>query len=354
MTKPLIRLCAVVGWATATVCGAQTLKQMQVGNPAYNFNYYSNKTVTGVMSDITRVVIIQHGINRDGNVAFTDMNNALKNSGASTANVLIVAPQFWNDVDKSAGKVPVNTPYWYDEDWSLGFDSTNDARSSFTVIDDVVKKLTDSGNFPNVTQIVIAGHSAGGQMYSRYAAYNTVHNTVSERVNVRYAIANPGTHLYFTSDRATASVPDGGTNFAHYSGPCAGFDAYKYGSASYPTNFTYPHTLSGADRFKRFAGRTTYYYQGDADKTPSSESNGPDNECGAVLSGDTRFARGITNKNYQNFMAAQHGVSLRRTFRRVNGVGHSGGKMWNSVCAMTAIFGVAQQVNSTGATCQEL
>jgi pimeloyl-ACP methyl ester carboxylesterase len=334
---------------------AQTLKQLQLGSPAYNTSYYSNKTVTGTMSAITRVVILQHGINRDGDNAFNEANAALHNSGANIDNTLLVAPQFWNDVDASAGKVPSGTPYWHDEDWSLGFDSMDSRHlSSFTVIDDFVKKFADANQFPNVTQIVVAGHSGGAQMYSRYAAFNTVHGSVRSAILVKYVIANPGTHMYFTPDRATASVATGGTNFAPYTGSCAGFDTYKYGNGAYPSNFSYPHTLGGLDRFKRLATRKTYYYQGSNDTVSYTASNGPDNECGAVLSGNTRLARGVTNHHYQAFLAARYSVVPDSLYRLVEGVGHDAGGMWNSSCAMTALYGTAQMLNTTGAACSDL
>ena len=334
---------------------AQTLKQLSLGSPAYNINYYSNKTITTSMPAITRVVILQHGINRDGDNAFNEANAALHNSGANIDNILLVAPQFWNDADASAGKVPSGTPYWNDEDWSLGFDSMDSRHmSSFTVIDDFVKRFADAAQFPNVTQIVVAGHSGGAQMYSRYAAFNTVHGSVRAAILVKYIIANPGTHMYFTSDRATTSVTTGGSNFVPYTGSCAGFDTYKYGNGAYPSNFSYPHTLSGPDRFKRLATRKTYYYQGSADTVPYTSANGPDNECGAVLSGNTRLARGITNHHYQDFLAAKYSVTPDNLFRRVEGVGHDAGGMWNSSCAMTALYGTAQMLNSTGASCSDL
>jgi hypothetical protein len=110
------------------------------------------------------------------------------------------------------------------------------------------------------------------------------------------------------------------------------------------------------DLFKRFAARQVYYYQGTADtvRYDAGSNNPPDGNCGAVLGGDHRFARGVTNTRYQRFLAAQVGVPLNRLFRRVEGVGHDTGRMYGSVCASTALFGAAQMINAQGAVCNDL
>ncbi|MBX3586851.1 MAG: hypothetical protein KF796_09400 [Ramlibacter sp.] len=350
----------VVGFAMllATLCAeAASLRQMQLGS--YNFSYYSNKTLQATMPAITRVVIVQHGINRDGDPAFTAANDALHNSGANIPEILLIAPQFWNDADSSAGKVPAGAPYWFDEQWSLGYDSMDSRHlSSFTVIDDLIRKFADATAYPNVTQIVVAGHSAGAQMYSRYAAFNTVHGGVRSGVLVKYVLANAGTHLYFSTDRPVGNAASGATAFGTFTGAaaCPGYDTYKYGNTNYSADgpFNYPHTLTPQARFIRFAGRKAYYYQGTADTVPYTASNGPDDNCAAVLSGSTRLARGVTNARYQRYLAGQLGVSLDRLFRRVEGVGHSASGMWNASCVMTALYGTAQMLNTTGASCSDL
>lgn len=358
MRYSIMIMAGLLGIAACTTSQAATLRQMALGESAsYQFSFYSNKTVGASMPAIKRVVIVQHGLPRDGEVTFDGANAALHNSGANIPEILLVAPQFWNEADASVGKVPASTPYWRKADWSLGYDSTDGRNlSSFTVIDDLIRKFSDAAAYPNVTQIVVAGHSAGAQMVSRYAAFNTVHEKVRSAILVKYMLANAGTYMYFNKDRALGSAAAGATAFAPSSGggTCPGFDDYKYGSGSFPINFSYPHTLAPLDRFKRFVARKAYYYQGTADTASYTASNGPDANCAAVLSGDTRLARGISNARYQRYLAAQMGLTLDRLFRRVEGVGHEEARMWGSECAVHALFGASQMVNAPGAKCTEL
>jgi pimeloyl-ACP methyl ester carboxylesterase len=358
MKKSIQVLAALLCSAACTVASAQSLRQMSLGaDGSYKFSFYSNKTVGASMPAIKRVVIVQHGVQRDGNNAFSAANAALHNSGAVIAETLLVAPQFWNESDASAGKVPASTPYWSKADWSIGLDSTDGRNmSSFTVIDDLVRKFANAAAYPNVTQIVVAGHSAGAQMYSRYAAFNTVHEKVRSGILVKYVLANAGTYMYFNDDRPLGAAAAGASAFAPSSGggTCPGFDEYKYGSASFPINFRYPHTLATLDRFKRFAGRKTYYYQGTADTASYTSANGPDANCAAVLSGNHRLARGITNARYQRYLAASLAVPLDRIFRRVEGVAHDEARMWGAECVTNALFGASDMLISSGARCTDL
>lgn len=357
MRKTFTIMAALMGLAASATLHAATLRQMALGDGSYQFSYFSNKSVEPSMPAIKRVVILQHGVLRDGEVAFTNANAALHNSGASIAETLLLAPQFWNADDANAGRVPASVPYWRKADWSLGYDSIDGRNlSAFSVIDDLIRKFSNAAAYPNVTQIVVAGHSAGAQMYSRYAAFNTVHEKVRSGILVKYVLANAGTYMYHSRDRALGSAASGATAFAPSSGggACPEFDDYKYGSGSFPVTFSYPHTLAPLERFKRFAARKAYYYQGTADTVPYSAVGGPDAHCAAVLSGDHRLARGVTNARYQRYLAGSLGLSLDRLFRRVEGVGHDEARMWGAECAVHALFGASAMVNAPGATCSEL
>lgn len=330
------------------------------GTP-YEMPYYGNKALTTSMPAIKRVVVVVHGAGRDGNDEFTTTNNQLINSGANRSEILLIVPQMYNGTDANAGLVGADTPYWRGSGWIYGYDSRDGRQlSSFAMMDQLVAKLTDASTFPNLTQIVLAGHSGGGQFFSRYAALTDIHATVRPGVLIKYVIANPGSHMWFNLDRPVGSAADGATAFAPYSdtASCPDFNTYKYGlenmSADQP--FSYPVSLSAAELFDRFARRQMYYYQGTADTVPytSSNHNPPDADCGAVLGGDYRFARGVTNARYQRYLAAMTGVPLNRLFRRVEGVAHDSGGMYGSVCASTALFGTAQMLNTQGATCSDL
>jgi hypothetical protein len=57
--------------------------------------------------------------------------------------------------------------------WFSGIKNTLPANqttvSSYEALDQVIKWFANPANFPNMKQIVVAGHSAGAQMCQRYA-----------------------------------------------------------------------------------------------------------------------------------------------------------------------------------------
>ena len=61
-------------------------------------------------------------------------------------------------------------------------------------------KISDKTNFPNLKEIVITGHSAGGQLAQHYAVGSALDQTYPE-IHFRYVVANPGSYLYLTKKR---------------------------------------------------------------------------------------------------------------------------------------------------------
>ncbi|SFC02229.1 hypothetical protein [Massilia yuzhufengensis] len=323
---------------------AASLQETPLGQDGhYRLSYYSNQPLAAAMPAITRVVIVVHGILRDADRSLASAESALAGSGADGGAVLLVAPQFWNEADAKAGKVAPATPYWHKAGWSLGYDSGDGrALSSFTVIDDLVRKFADPAAFPGVRRIVVAGHSAGAQMISRHAAFNTVHDSLRKNVSLRYVVANAGTYMYFTGER-TADT-----------GACPGYDAYKYGTASFPDGFGYPHGQAPLERFRRFAARDISFLQGTDDTRPATAEGGPDGSCAALLGGATRLARGVEHARHLRALARREGASLHSQFHRVQGVGHDEGRMWAAACAAEPLFGAPKRAGAPGAACAAL
>ena len=60
--------------------------------------------------------------------------------------------------------------------------------------------LADRARFPNLTTVVLIGHSGGGQLLNRYAIVGKSATTLAG-IHVRYVIANPSSYFYFSDDR---------------------------------------------------------------------------------------------------------------------------------------------------------
>ncbi|TWT92663.1 PGAP1-like alpha/beta domain-containing protein [Stieleria varia] len=87
--------------------------------------------------------------------------------------------------------------------------------SAFAVVDEWLERLVDSGNFPNVREIVLVGHSAGGQLVQRYAMVGKYQH---EKIQFRYVVSAPSSYAYPSAERYNVSensflipTPKGGT-----------------------------------------------------------------------------------------------------------------------------------------------
>ncbi len=121
-------------------------------------------------------------------------------------------PQFLADVDAAAFHLPA-------ADAALGRHRAGRAAatprapapiSSFAALDAILAKLADRTLFPDLTTIVVAGHSGGGQVVQRYAILGQGEAApIAAGIAVRYVVANPSSYAYFSADR-----PDGEGGFA--------------------------------------------------------------------------------------------------------------------------------------------
>ncbi|MGA8400025.1 MAG: hypothetical protein WB697_09050, partial [Stellaceae bacterium] len=129
------------------------------------------------LPDIRRAVIVVHGYNR--NAADYARNMMALGPPADT---LVVAPQFLAPEDIAAHQLPDSVLRWDLENWEDGNPALGPtALSAFDGFDAILAKLTDRTIFPNLSRIVLAGFSAGGQVVQRYAAVGKGENAIPFR-----------------------------------------------------------------------------------------------------------------------------------------------------------------------------
>ena len=66
--------------------------------------------------------------------------------------------------------------------------------SSFGVIDEVLLRLSNQNQFPNLSQVLITGHSSGAAFVQTYSS--TKENNQYKNLMVRFAVANSQYFLY--------------------------------------------------------------------------------------------------------------------------------------------------------------
>jgi pimeloyl-ACP methyl ester carboxylesterase len=270
------------------------------GGPARSMAYASYALDTP-NSAVTRALIMVHGAGRNADHYFATATAAGFLAGALD-NTVIIAPRLIASPDKPAA----NEVVWPNgnNSWrSGGMSPSNPTLSSFDFIDEIVRKLADKKTFPNLTKIVVAGHSAGGQVATRYAMANKVHDT--RGVTITYVVANPSSYAW---PAAVRPLPTGDADPAAADKEALGDDGEKV-----HTNFTfgpfdatklpnYNHWPAGLENLAGYTGqmtadqlkkqlveRPTTYLLGQVDVLPLG---GFDSSPTAMAQGPTRRARG--------------------------------------------------------------
>jgi pimeloyl-ACP methyl ester carboxylesterase len=251
---------------------------------------------------ITRALIMVHGAGRNADHYFETSMAAGFLAGALD-NTIIIAPHFIAGNDKPAS----NEVMWPErgENWrSGGASPTNPTLTSFGLLDTLVLRLADKKTFPNLRRIVIAGHSAGGQVATRYEMANRVHGTPG--VSISYVVANPSTYAW---PAAARPLPTGDadptdaykeslgrngdsvhTNFtfgAFDTTKAPNYDRWPAGLEDRKTGYT--AGMSDDQLKKQLADRPTTYLLGQVDVLPLG---GFDSSPSAMAQGPTRRARG--------------------------------------------------------------
>ena len=280
-----------------------------------------------VQADVERAVLVFHGRLRDADVYWRSAQKALAAVPAQQPHTLLIVPQFLAERDVVAHGLAPDTLRWSLEGWEGGEAASGPAAiSSFDAIDAVLALLGDRRRFPHLTQIVIAGHSGGGQVAQRYAVVGQGEASLAASgVKVRYVVANPSSYLYFSADRPQAD----GRFAPPAADACPAFDQWKYGWQDAPP---YARQLAPAAYEDRYVKRDVVFLLGSLDVDPQHPAL--DKSCAGEAQGAYRLARG---RSYVAYLHQRH-PDLAQSAHEVAGVGHDGDRMLGSACGLAALF----------------
>jgi pimeloyl-ACP methyl ester carboxylesterase len=274
--------------------------------------------------DITRAVIILHGVLRNADVYFKSAERAQSAAGGAGRTTLMIVPQFLAQVDVDAWHLPADTLRWSLTGWEGGEPALAPAPvSSFEVLDAILARLADRALFPHLTTVVVAGHSGGAQVAQRYAIATRGEPALKQvGIAVRYVVANPSSYAYFSLDRPEPAI----------AASCPGYNDWKYGMDKLPPYFEgrAPQALE-----KGYVARRVIYLLGTADTDPNHPAL--DKSCKGEAEGPYRFARGHA---YADYMRARDRGTPNHSVWDVPGVAHNGDKMLTSACGLQALFDV--------------
>lgn len=267
---------------------------------------------------ITRALIIVHGVLRDADYYFDTGVRAAQHA-RELKNTLVISPQFVEAEDLAGQSVPAGTLRW-DSKWPGGSPAVAPAPiSTYAVFDAMIERLSDRSRFPALREIVLVGHSAGGQIVQRYAVVGRAAQLDAGGGSpVHLIVANPSSYFYFDDTRP---VPQQN---------CPDFNQWRYGLAGAPPYVT----GTAAELEKRYMYRRVTYLLGAADTNPKEEDL--DVSCGGEAQGPNRFERGW---NYIGYIRRLHPLQTAQRYAVVPGVGHDNRRMFDSPCGIAIIFG---------------
>jgi hypothetical protein len=299
----------------------------------------SNRSVSGPDPAVKRVVLVTHGDERNACGAAGSVVEAARLAGKE-AETLVVAPHFLTDTDVAADPTAAaSTLYWSSSGWKTGASSLTSPYtrpwvvSSFEATDRLIAFLENGERFPNVSQVLIAGHSAGGQFVNRYAAGTASPAADPVAVTRRYVVANPSSYLYWNATRRIAGTWRLLSSSEVAS--CPGYDTYKYGLAK---RTGYMAATDATTLATRYANSRVTYLLGalDTDLSDSSLDTG----CAANLQGPTRLDRGLRYSEHLGRVFSPVVTERHRTVV-VPGVGHTARGMFTSQEGQQALFPTA-------------
>ncbi|KAI5199776.1 hypothetical protein E4T39_06075 [Aureobasidium subglaciale] len=317
-------------------------------------NYQSlgrdNKRVVG--SNIKRAVIIVHGLNRDAGTYMANMISALSqvtnDPNINLDSVVINAPSFPNGDDKNitypywdyppgatrkasgGAQSFTNLLVWKASQWAGGgtnqYPTKSIGISSYDVLDQLIQYYANKSVFPNINQIVIAGHSLGAQTVQRYAAVGKPLSSIGVSVPVTYWIANPNSLVWLNSSRPLSTAN------------CAGYDEWRDGLAAYaayPSVYNTGLVASGSSAvIANYQAKNKAYARGTQDTGDDSST------CAPFTTGGNRNERFFYFVNYwtPTCEAPTSASGHCDTVDLIN-MGHDGGGMMASTAGRARLFG---------------
>ncbi|MGC4051015.1 MAG: hypothetical protein QM757_16750 [Paludibaculum sp.] len=223
---------------------------------------------------VERAFILVHGAGRNAEDYY---RWALASTAAASemGKTVVIAPHFKSRAGGDA--VEVGELEWGGGGWTSGEYAVVGRTTSYDVMDQVLEILNSTELFPDLKEVVVAGHSAGGQFVQRYAAVNRMEPRM--HIPVRYVAANPSSYFYLNELRMQlgATCPEKGQctgKFVKYwdGSNCTTYNQYRYGMEK---RTGYAAGTSEENILALFPRRNVTYIVGALDTRTNRPQSGP-------------------------------------------------------------------------------
>jgi pimeloyl-ACP methyl ester carboxylesterase len=300
--------------------------------------YHRNLPLGADNFNITRAIIVVHGLDRAGERYFETISGIASEIPEVNENTIIISPQFLTEDDILEQGLNTSHLYWSTSGWATGALSQNTTAnprparvSSYALLDTVMYRLANS--LPNLQRLVLVGHSAGGQLAQRMAVTSPTISAIMEeyQIPVRIIVTNPSSYVYLTAERWEV-----GTTYS-FSVPitdCIPYNDYIYG---FNQLYAYSQDTPEEDMRNWYKDREVIYFLGGSDNNPNASLL--DVTCQAMLQGRHRLERGQIFYQYVQHLYGPEILDKHR-IEVVSGVGHTHIGMFSSAQGRDIIFSI--------------
>ena len=256
------------------------------------FQFFSSFHLDSI-SEVKGAVITIHGHSRNADDYFDKMISVINGENLKDE-VLVVSPKFNTLYEQSLE----SDWYWNTTSWKWGLQSYSNSNgnnvSTFELIDSLISKLSDKDKFPQLTNILVTGHSSGAAFVHMYSS--TKYDNAYKDVNIHFSVVN---NQYFLHTDSTRLQSNGSLSVLEN---CEIYNNWPYGLDALSP---YMVSIGKENSENNFVSNKVDYFIAELDTETGDITSG----CQYQFLGDNRYEKNMNYKTYIDLVYPnnQHG-----------------------------------------------
>lgn len=286
--------------------------------------YATNLNINTYNPNITRLVLAIHSSSYNPDTYLNNTLELFKKFPDMKDKILIISPAFFHENRTSIQDIVTwsVSPFWGSS--SALYKDKNINLSAYEIVDNILTRIITSDNFPNLKDVIILGHSAGGQMVNRYAASNNIETRIALHydINMKYLVMAPSSYIYFNEKRVVNSSLN---KFKKPKVKNSKYNVWGYGLDKL-YGYHKRHKITARYIKEQYSKRKVLYLVGEHDEK-RDKSLGVSK--GAMMQGKNRKERAIA---YYTHLKKYFGSSITQIQKMeiIKGAGHWGKALMSS------------------------